>query len=71
MMAIHPAQVEAINRAFTPAAGERDAAARVVRAFADAGNPGVVALDGRMLDLPHLRQAQNILALAELFPAAP
>jgi citrate lyase subunit beta/citryl-CoA lyase len=71
MMAIHPAQVEAINRAFTPAAGECDAAARVVRAFADAGNPGVVALDGRMLDLPHLRQAQNILALAELFPAAP
>jgi citrate lyase subunit beta/citryl-CoA lyase len=70
MMAIHPAQVVPINRAFTPSQDECRSAARVVDVFAAAGNPGVVALDGRMLDLPHLRQAENTLALAKMFPAA-
>ncbi len=68
MLAIHPAQVDAINRAFSPTAEEAAAAQRVVDAFEAAGNPGVLAIDGRMLDIPHLRQAQSVLALAQVFP---
>jgi citrate lyase subunit beta / citryl-CoA lyase len=62
-IAIHPDQVEIINRAFTPSAAELDHARRVVAAFAAAGT-GTVGLDGQMLDMPHLKQAQNLLALA-------
>ncbi|MEV0110060.1 CoA ester lyase [Nocardia sp. NPDC050799] len=61
-IAVHPGQVETINAAFTPSADEVEFAERVVAAFAH--DAGTVALDGRMLDLPHLRQAQRVLALA-------
>lgn len=71
MVAIHPAQIDPINRAFSPTMEECAAARRVVDAFEAAGNPGVVALDGRMLDLPHLRQAQSLLSLAQAFPPPP
>jgi citrate lyase subunit beta/citryl-CoA lyase len=64
MMAIHPAQVAAINRGFTPDAATVDRARAVVAAFADAPGAGVVAVDGRMLDLPHLKQARALLARA-------
>lgn len=60
-IAIHPAQVDTINAAFTPSAAEVEYATRVVEAFA--ADVGTVALDGRMLDLPHLKQAQRVLAL--------
>ncbi|OUC80302.1 HpcH/HpaI aldolase/citrate lyase family protein [Gordonia lacunae] len=60
-IAIHPAQVDIINAAFTPTAAEVEYATRVVEAFA--AGVGAVALDGRMLDLPHLKQAQRVLAL--------
>ncbi len=63
MLAIHPDQVEIINAAFTPSAGDVAQARRVVAAFA--GGAGVASLDGKMLDKPHLMQAQNVLALAE------
>jgi citrate lyase subunit beta/citryl-CoA lyase len=36
----------------------------IVKAFADAGNPGVVGLDGKMYDRPHLRRAERLLARA-------
>lgn len=62
MLAIHPAQVAVINQAFTPTADEIAAAQRVVAAF-EAGT-GVVALDGRMLDRPHLAQARRIVEFA-------
>jgi citrate lyase subunit beta/citryl-CoA lyase len=60
-IAIHPGQVDTINAAFTPSAEEVEFAARVVEAFA--GDAGTVALDGKMLDLPHLKRAQRVLAL--------
>lgn len=63
-MAIHPDQVPIINEAFTPS---RDAVAHaraLVQAFAEAGNPGVVGIDGRMYDRPHLRRAERLLARA-------
>ncbi|GAB90648.1 HpcH/HpaI aldolase/citrate lyase family protein [Gordonia rhizosphera] len=62
-IAIHPAQVDTINAAFTPSADEVEFAHRVVEAFS--GDVGTVALDGKMLDLPHLKQAQRVLALVD------
>ncbi len=64
MLAIHPAQVEPINAAFTPSAEELAHARAVVQAFADHPGAGVVALDGAMLDRPHLALAQRLLAEA-------
>ncbi len=62
--AIHPAQVEIINRVFSVTADEVEWAGKVVQAFADNPSPGVVGLEGVMLDRPHLRQAETILARA-------
>nr|WP_073974977.1 CoA ester lyase [Erythrobacter donghaensis] len=66
MLAIHPAQVDPINEAFTPSAEELTHARAVVQAFADHPGAGVVALDGAMLDRPHLVLAQRLLAEAGL-----
>lgn len=64
-MAIHPAQVPMINEAFTPSPETLAHAQAVVKAFAAAGNAGVVALDGQMYDRPHLRRAERVLARAQ------
>jgi citrate lyase subunit beta / citryl-CoA lyase len=61
--AIHPAQVEVINEAYTPSAADVEWAQRVIAAFGEAGG-GVAAIDGRMLDRPHLRGAQRVLERA-------
>ena len=63
-LAIHPAQVAAINEGFLPGAEEVAFAERVVAAFAAAPEAGTLALDGKMLDVPHLKQAKAILALS-------
>ena len=65
MMAIHPAQVPAINGAFTPSEAEIAHARAVVAAFEANPGAGALSLDGRMIDRPHLVQAQRILAAAE------
>ncbi|HMG45900.1 MAG TPA: CoA ester lyase [Allosphingosinicella sp.] len=64
MMAIHPDQVPVINAAFTPSAAEIAHARAVVAAFEANPEAGALALDGRMIDRPHLLQAQRILELA-------
>ncbi len=64
MMAIHPGQVAAINAGFAPTDAELARAKQVVAAFAAAGNAGVIRLDGRMLDRPHLVNAQALLRAA-------
>jgi citrate lyase subunit beta/citryl-CoA lyase len=64
-LAIHPDQVQVINECFTPSADEVVRALRIIALFE--ANPGVgtLAMDGQMLDVPHLRQAQRIAAHAE------
>jgi citrate lyase subunit beta/citryl-CoA lyase len=62
-IAIHPDQVDVINAAFTPGAEDVAYANRVIEAFASGA--GTVGLDGKMLDMPHLKQARRTLALAE------
>ena len=64
MLAIHPAQVEVINEAFTPDADEIAHARAVVQAFADNPGAGTVGLDGAMVDIPHLKLAERLLAEA-------
>lgn len=66
-IAIHPAQVAPINESYMPSTQEIEHARRVVAAFDAAAGAGTVGLDGRMLDVPHLKQAQGVLALAALF----
>lgn len=61
-MAIHPDQVPVINEIYTPSAEAIAQAKRVVEAFAAANNAGVISLDGAMLDQPHLKRAQRLLA---------
>ncbi|BAB48393.1 citrate lyase beta chain [Mesorhizobium japonicum MAFF 303099] len=64
-MAIHPDQVPVINAAFTPSAEAVQQSAAIVAAFEAAGNPGVVGIDGKMFDRPHLRLAERLLARAK------
>jgi citrate lyase subunit beta/citryl-CoA lyase len=64
MMAIHPDQVPAINAAFTPSEAEIAHARAVVAAFEANPGAGALSLDGRMIDRPHLLQAQRTLAAA-------
>ncbi len=68
-IAIHPAQSEVINRAFTPSDEEIDYAQRVVDVFEQNPGLGTVGLEGKMLDMPHLKQARKLLALAEQIKA--
>jgi citrate lyase subunit beta/citryl-CoA lyase len=65
MMAIHPDQVPVINAAFTPSEAEVAHARAVVAAFEANPQAGALALEGRMIDRPHLVQAQRILAAAK------
>jgi citrate lyase subunit beta/citryl-CoA lyase len=62
--AIHPAQIAAINHAFTPGEDAVAWARKIVAAFAANPDSGVIGLDGRMLDRPHLRAAERVLARA-------
>lgn len=62
MLAIHPAQVPIINSAFTPTPDEIAHAEAVVAVFEANPDAGVASLNGKMLDRPHLIQAQKILA---------
>ncbi len=64
MLAIHPAQVDVINEAFTPSAEERASAQEIVDLFAANPGAGTIGHKGAMLDRPHLARAQALLALA-------
>lgn len=69
-LAIHPAQVPIINAAFTPSAEAVEEARAVIAAFAKAGDVGVVGIEGRMYDRPHLRRAERLIARAAALTAA-
>lgn len=63
---IHPAQIEAANRAFAPSA-EAVAEARAVKdafSLAENAGKGVIALNGKMIERLHLAQAEKLLAKA-------
>ena len=64
MLAIHPDQVEPINAAFSPSAEEIEHAQRIVELFEQNPGVGTVGLEGKMIDRPHLLQAQRLLQQA-------
>jgi citrate lyase subunit beta / citryl-CoA lyase len=61
-MAIHPAQVAAINEVFTPSADAIKRAQDVVAAFAANPDAGTIGIGGVMYDRPHLDRARQLLA---------
>ena len=70
-MAIHPDQVAVINAAFTPPPEDVERAVRILALFAAAGpDAGVLSLDGKMIDKPHLRQAERVARRAGLDPVS-
>lgn len=64
--AVHPDQIDTINETFSPSKEDISFAERVVAAFA-ASETGVVGVDGKMLDRPHLIQARKVLAMRDAF----
>ena len=70
-LAIHPDQVDVINQAFTPPPEDVERAVQILALFAAAGEDvGVLSLDGKMIDRPHLRQAERVARRAGLDPTA-
>lgn len=69
MLAIHPEQVDVINQAFVPTAAEVERAQRIVALFDAHPGAGTLAMDGEMVDRPHLVQAQRVLHLARRLAA--
>lgn len=65
-MAIHPRQIAPIHETFIPTAEETAAALRLIEAFEahQAAGRGAFQLDGRMVDMPIVRAAQNVIASA-------
>lgn len=65
MLAIHPAQVEVINAAFSPGAEEIAEAEEIIALFSANPGAGTIGWKGGMLDRPHLSRAQQLLAQAD------
>src|ERR1700709_2688040 len=59
---IHPKHVDVVNAAFLPTDEEIAWSEQVVKAFSENPTSGVVKIDGKMIDKPHLRAAEKILA---------
>jgi malyl-CoA/(S)-citramalyl-CoA lyase len=68
--AIHPSQVALANETFTPSAKEVERARRILAAMEQAKREGkgAVALDGRLLDIASIRQAEVLVKKAESIP---
>ena len=62
---IHPSQIETANRVFSPSEAELSHAKDVIEAFSLPENrgKGVISLDGRMVELLHLEQAERLFAI--------
>jgi citrate lyase subunit beta/citryl-CoA lyase len=70
--AIHPAQIETINAAFSPSSADIETARRVVAAFEEAerAGRGSTSLDGKVVDVPVVKRARALLEVAQRLPAA-
>lgn len=68
---IHPVQVPVVQEAFSPSKEKVEWATKLVVAFEEhqKSGKGAFTFQGCMIDMPSLRQALNILKLAELSPS--
>ena len=64
---INPRQIRLVHQVFTPSAKEVDHAERLVRAYNEqaAAGVGVFTFEGKMVDIAHVRDAQDLLKLAK------
>ncbi len=66
---IHPAQLDSINTMFGPKPEDVEYSMRVVQAWdeaeAEAVGRGSTSLDGRMIDVPVVKRARDVLAMAD------
>lgn len=60
-LAIHPAQLQVINEVFGSSVQDIEQAQRIVKLFSDNPNQGALKMDGKMVDIPHLRAAERLL----------
>ncbi|MBE9558611.1 MAG: CoA ester lyase, partial [Proteobacteria bacterium] len=65
--AIHPSQITLGNEVFSPSEAEVTKARRILEAMEQAqkDGKGAVALDGRLIDIASIKQAENMVRLAE------
>jgi len=70
--AIHPSQVALANELFSPSEAEVERARRILDAMAQAQREGkgAVALDGRLIDIASIRQAEVLVKKAEQIAAS-
>lgn len=68
MMAIHPTQIAPIQAAFTPSEAAIEAARAIVAAFDASPGVGALAVHGKMIDAPHLKQARRVLSRVTAAP---
>ncbi len=70
--AIHPSQIELANELFSPPAKEVEKARRVLAAMAQATKEGkgAVSLDGRLIDIASIKQAEALVAKADQIAGA-
>jgi citrate lyase subunit beta / citryl-CoA lyase len=61
-LAIHPDQIAAINRSYAPSQAEKEHARRIVAAFEANPDAGTLGIDGKMVDIPHLKAARKTVA---------
>ncbi len=68
---IHPRQIAGANAAFAPSAAEVTRAQRIVAAHKEAAahGKGVTLLDGRLVEVLHVREAERLLAHAAVIAA--
>lgn len=65
--AIHPSQIDTINATFSPSFEDIEHARRVIEAFeeAESRGSGATSLDGKMIDVPIVKRARYVIAIAE------
>ena len=61
-IAIHPDQVAIINRCYAPSDADIEHARKIVAAFEANPGAGTLGVDGKMVDIPHLKAARKTLA---------
>ena len=61
---VHPKQIAVINDVFTPDAEAVARAKRIITAFEEA-DTGLVVIDGKLIEIPVLREMHRLLAIAE------
>ncbi|NHJ46394.1 MAG: CoA ester lyase [Asgard group archaeon] len=64
---IHPSQIEPVHRAFQPSEDEIEKAERIIKAYKESIKKGLgaITVDGRMIDIPVVIQAEKILQRAK------